>query len=152
MLARALNLLFLCHMYRKNDIALRRMLLFQDSTLFYSHDLRVLCLCLSKEIMRETDIIAVTEMINLMVRAIAASKESTIPIKPKYSAMSIKPSHTKIRIKRVEDYEHILNVMPTPFPKDVIPEAELQTVIETMKTNNPYLYHTIVKSLTKPVY
>jgi hypothetical protein len=104
-------------MNRKNDIALRRILLFQDSPIFHSYDLRVLCLCLSKEIMRETDIIAVTEMINIMVKAISFSMEDSVAIKAKKNPFSIKASGTKIRIKRIEDYEQVLKPMATPFPK-----------------------------------
>ena len=48
LVARALNLLFLCHMYRPNEQALRKLLLFQDAHIFVSYDLRVLCLCLAK--------------------------------------------------------------------------------------------------------
>ena len=62
--------MFLCHMHHKDDRALRRMLNFRDAFLFRGHDLKVLTACLTKEIFRDTDIVAVTEMINLLVVAI----------------------------------------------------------------------------------
>ena len=48
LVARSLNLLFLCHMYHPNEQALRKLLLFQDTHIFVSYDLRVLSLCLAK--------------------------------------------------------------------------------------------------------
>lgn len=60
LVARALNLLFLCCMHGKDQIALKKLLAFQDSPIFQSYDLRVLCTCIGKEIFRETDVTAVT--------------------------------------------------------------------------------------------
>lgn len=151
LVARGLNLLFLCHMNQKKDVALRRLLMFQDTHIFDSYDLRVLCLCLGKEIMREADVVAVTEMINLMVKAISSSKAKPPAIIPKKNPFSVKSSSTKIRIKRIEDYEYILKFLVTPF-RESQPEAELQKVIDTMKHNNPYLYQGIIKSLPRFVY
>lgn len=150
-MARALNLLFLCHMNRRNEVALRRLLLFQESALFHSYDLRVLCLCLGKEVLREADVVAVTEMINLMVKAIAGARLEPPAIVAKKNPLSVKPSATRIRIKRIEDYEYILKFLATPF-RESHPEAELQQVIETMKARNSYLYQAIVKSLPRVVY
>ena len=75
MLARALNLLFICHMHRKDERALRRLLAFQDSFVFRNYDLRVLTLCLTKQIFRESDVTAVTEMIILLIKTIWYSHE-----------------------------------------------------------------------------
>jgi len=47
-LARALIVIFLCNMYVKNDFGLRKMLMFQDLSLFRSYDLKVLLKCLTK--------------------------------------------------------------------------------------------------------
>jgi hypothetical protein len=151
LVARSLNLLFLCHMNQRNEVALRRLLVFQESGIFHSYDLRVLCLCLAKEVLRESDVVAVTEMINLMVKAIAAARMPPTTIVAKKNPLSIKSSSTRIRIKRIEDYEYILKFMVTPF-RESHPEAELQQVIETMKVNNAYLYQGIVKSLPRVVY
>jgi hypothetical protein len=138
-------------MNQRNEVALRRLLMFQDTHIFDSYDLRVLCLCLGKEIMREADVVAVTEMINLMVKAIASAKVQPTTIVAKKNPFSIKTSSTKIRIKRIDDYEYILKFLVTPF-RDSQPEAELQKVIDTMKHNNAYLYQGIVKSLPRLVY
>jgi hypothetical protein len=150
--ARALNLLFLCHMHNKDERALRRLLVFQDSPIFQGYDLRVLCICLCKEIFRETDLISVTELINIMVKAITLSKEEKVVIKSKKNPMSVKTSSTKIKIRRIEDYEQLIRFIKTPFPPSSLPELEIKVAIETMKKNNPYLYQSIVKSLTKTIY
>ena len=150
--ARALNLLLLCCMHGSDQTALKKLLAFQDSPIFQSYDLRVLCACLAKEIFRETDVTALTEMINIMVKANNYSKEEGIPVKAKKNPTSIKPSATRIVIRRIEDYEQILKTMKTPFPTTFLPELEIKNVIEAMRRNNPYLYQGIVKTLNKSVY
>lgn len=47
-LARSLIVMFLCNMYIKNDAALRKILQFQDFSIFKSYDLKVLLKCLTK--------------------------------------------------------------------------------------------------------
>ena len=47
-IARALNLLFICHMHKRDKGALKKMLQFSDTLLFRGHDLRVLTICLTK--------------------------------------------------------------------------------------------------------
>jgi len=74
-----------------------------------------------------------------------------VVIRSKKNVNSIK-SDTKIRIKRIEDYEQILKFVETPFSKEIVPEAELRKVIDQMRSNNPFAYQAIIKSLTTPVY
>lgn len=54
-----------------------------------------------------------------MVKAISFTKEE-VAIKAKKNPLSIKSSATKIKIKRVEDFENILKFTPTPFNKDAL--------------------------------
>jgi hypothetical protein len=61
-------------------------------------------------------VVSVTEMIILMVKTISLSKVETTTITAKKNPFSIKHSSTKIRIKRVDEYEYILKSMLTPFP------------------------------------
>ena len=51
-IGRALNLLFICHMHKSDDTALRKMLQFSDEVLFRGHDLNILTLFLTKKIFR----------------------------------------------------------------------------------------------------
>ena len=109
-------------MHRRDEEALKRLLQFQESCIFRSHDLRVLTTCLSKELFRETDIVAVTEMVNMLIKAIWHSHPgNTAPeIKSKRGVTLKKP--TVIRIKKVADYELALKSMTQTFPSDTIPE------------------------------
>jgi hypothetical protein len=67
----------------------------------------VLSACISKDIFRDGDVVAITEMINILTKAISRTREEMIVIRSKKNVNSIK-SDTKIRIKRIEDYEQIL--------------------------------------------
>jgi len=150
-IARALNLLFLVHMHQRDDTALRKLLLFQDSYIFRGYDLKVLSACIHNDIFRDADVVSITEMINVLTKAISRTREEAIVIRSKKNANSIK-SDTKIRIKRIEDYEQILKYIETPFSQDILPEAELKKIIDQMRSNNPFAYQAIIKSLTSPVY
>lgn len=121
-LARALNLVFMCHMYSRDERALKRLLLFQDALLFRGHDLKVFTVCLTKELFRETDLVAVTEMINLLIKAIWNANEASVPdVKSKRNPL-VKKKPTVIRIKKIADYEACLKTMTQPFPSNLLPE------------------------------
>lgn len=63
--------------------------------------MKVLCSCLCKEIFRDKDIVSVTEMINLSVKAIYLGREEPT-ITSKTKKKPIKVTNTKFTIKRVE--------------------------------------------------
>ena len=79
LLARALNLLFLCHMRWPEPRALRRLVLFSDSLIFRGHDLKVLSVCLTEKMFSEPDLVSVTELIIVLVNAIWRARSDTGP-------------------------------------------------------------------------
>ncbi len=78
--------------------------MFQDSPIFCSYDLRVYAACIAKEIFRETDIVSVTSLIILLIKAMTSSEEDKISFKSNKNPYSLKVSSTKIKIKRIEDH------------------------------------------------
>jgi len=77
--------------------------MFQDSPIFCSYDLKVYAICIAKEIFRETDIVSVTSLMILLIKAMSYSEEDKVSLKSNKNPYSLKVSSTKIKIKRIED-------------------------------------------------
>ena len=58
LLAKALNLMFLCHMHQNNKV-IDDLLQYHDLKIYYSYDIKVLISCMKVQIFKEKDIILI---------------------------------------------------------------------------------------------
>lgn len=102
----------------KDDIAemnsLKYLLKYHDEEgVFAGHNGSVIAKLLCKQLFTETDPVSITEIINISVRVLRPSEEKK---QGKKSKQKKEPNNSmKIRLKKKENYEQILNKIQSPF-------------------------------------
>ncbi len=138
------------HLPDNNKDMLKNLLIYHEESVFKGYDVKVLAMCIIKQIFRESDIVTITELINISVRVLFIEENNCRNVKSKVTKKD--KSSTIIKIRRVQDYQKILNYITTPFSnQNLIAEYEFKKVIDTMRLNNFMFYSTIIKHLPSQV-